>query len=32
VFGPRGAPGFARSGDWRLEADRILAARNQEKA
>ena len=32
VFGPRGAPGFARSGDWRLEADRILAASNQEKA
>jgi 3-hydroxyisobutyrate dehydrogenase-like beta-hydroxyacid dehydrogenase len=25
VFGPRGAPGFARSADWRVEADRILA-------
>jgi len=25
-FGPRGTPGFARSGDWRIEADRILAA------
>jgi 3-hydroxyisobutyrate dehydrogenase-like beta-hydroxyacid dehydrogenase len=24
-FGPRGAPGFARSSDWRNEADRILA-------
>jgi 3-hydroxyisobutyrate dehydrogenase-like beta-hydroxyacid dehydrogenase len=24
-FGPRGAPGFARSADWRTEADRILA-------
>lgn len=27
VFGQRGAPGFARSQDWRMEADRILAAR-----
>jgi 3-hydroxyisobutyrate dehydrogenase-like beta-hydroxyacid dehydrogenase len=26
VFGPRGASGFARSADWRTEADRILAA------
>jgi 3-hydroxyisobutyrate dehydrogenase-like beta-hydroxyacid dehydrogenase len=25
VFGQRGAPGFARSADWRTEADRILA-------
>ena len=25
VFGARGAPGFARSADWRIEADRILA-------
>ena len=24
VFGPRGTPGFARSADWRTEADRIL--------
>jgi 3-hydroxyisobutyrate dehydrogenase len=24
VFGPRGSPGFARSADWRVEADRIL--------
>jgi 3-hydroxyisobutyrate dehydrogenase-like beta-hydroxyacid dehydrogenase len=24
LFGPRGAPGFARSEDWRQEADRIL--------
>lgn len=24
VFGPRGQPGFARSADWRVEADRIL--------
>ena len=24
VFGTRGAPGFARSADWRTEADRIL--------
>jgi len=24
VFGVRGAPGFARSPDWRIEADRIL--------
>jgi 3-hydroxyisobutyrate dehydrogenase len=26
LFGTRGQPGFARSADWRLEADRILAA------
>lgn len=25
VFGRRGGPGFARSADWRTEADRILA-------
>jgi hypothetical protein len=25
VFGPKGQPGFARSADWRTEADRILA-------
>ena len=25
LFGTRGEPGFARSADWRLEADRILA-------
>jgi 3-hydroxyisobutyrate dehydrogenase-like beta-hydroxyacid dehydrogenase len=34
VFGERGqggAAGFARSADWRLEADRILAASSQEK-
>ena len=32
VFGTRGEPGFARSADWRLEADRILAAVNKDKA
>jgi 3-hydroxyisobutyrate dehydrogenase-like beta-hydroxyacid dehydrogenase len=26
LFGARGAPGFARSDDWRVEADRMLAA------
>uniref|UniRef100_Q07TM9 Putative dehydrogenase n=1 Tax=Rhodopseudomonas palustris (strain BisA53) TaxID=316055 RepID=Q07TM9_RHOP5 len=26
VFGARGEPGFARSPDWRVEADRMLAA------
>jgi 3-hydroxyisobutyrate dehydrogenase-like beta-hydroxyacid dehydrogenase len=26
VFGQRGSAGFARSDDWRTEADRILAA------
>ena len=25
VFGRRGEPGFARSADWRTEADRLLA-------
>jgi 3-hydroxyisobutyrate dehydrogenase-like beta-hydroxyacid dehydrogenase len=25
VFGTKGAPGFARSSDWRVEADRLLA-------
>ena len=25
AFGARGAPGFARSADWRVEADRLLA-------
>ena len=25
VFGPKGTPGFARSSDWRVEADRLLA-------
>src|ERR1700676_2361805 len=25
LFGPKGTAAFARSGDWRLEADRILA-------
>jgi 3-hydroxyisobutyrate dehydrogenase-like beta-hydroxyacid dehydrogenase len=24
LFGPRGTPGFARSADWRTEADRLL--------
>jgi 3-hydroxyisobutyrate dehydrogenase-like beta-hydroxyacid dehydrogenase len=31
VFGTRGEPGFARSADWRVEADRILAHRDQTK-
>ncbi len=26
VFGARGSAGFARSADWRTEADRMLAA------
>jgi 3-hydroxyisobutyrate dehydrogenase-like beta-hydroxyacid dehydrogenase len=26
VFGEKGTPGFARSADWRTEADRLLAA------
>jgi len=30
VFGPRGTPGFARSADWRSEADCILAAVKKE--
>ena len=32
VFGTRGEPGFARSADWRVEADRLLAAVNKDKA
>ncbi len=28
LFGARGSPGFARSADWRTEADRILAMRH----
>jgi len=32
VFGPKGTPGFARSADWRTEADRILAATRDGKA
>ncbi len=28
LFGGRGQPGFARSQDWRIEADRILARKN----
>lgn len=31
VFGAREAPGFARSADWRVEADRRLAARPSPK-
>jgi 3-hydroxyisobutyrate dehydrogenase-like beta-hydroxyacid dehydrogenase len=31
VFGTRGEPGFARSADWRVEADRLLAALNKDK-
>jgi 3-hydroxyisobutyrate dehydrogenase-like beta-hydroxyacid dehydrogenase len=31
VFGTRGEPGFARSADWRVEADRLLAAANKDK-
>jgi 3-hydroxyisobutyrate dehydrogenase-like beta-hydroxyacid dehydrogenase len=31
LFGPRGTAGFARSPDWRTEADRILAAIKQPK-
>jgi 3-hydroxyisobutyrate dehydrogenase-like beta-hydroxyacid dehydrogenase len=32
VFGTRGTPGFARSTDWRTEADRLLAsARNKDR-
>jgi len=30
VFGTKGVTGFARSGDWRLEADRILAQLKKE--
>ncbi len=29
LFGQRGAPDFARSADWRVEADRILARPNR---
>ncbi len=29
-FGPRGTPGFARSADWRTEADRLLEHRSQD--
>jgi 3-hydroxyisobutyrate dehydrogenase-like beta-hydroxyacid dehydrogenase len=29
VFGTRGQPGFARSADWRTEADRLLASLKQ---
>jgi 3-hydroxyisobutyrate dehydrogenase len=32
VFGERGGPGFARSSDWRIEADRILDEAKAEKA
>ncbi|MDK9702124.1 MAG: DUF1932 domain-containing protein [Sulfuritalea sp.] len=32
LFGKKGSPGFARSADWRTEADRILAARVEDKA
>ncbi len=31
LFGPRGSPGFARSSDWRQEADHILAHVNSQK-
>jgi 3-hydroxyisobutyrate dehydrogenase-like beta-hydroxyacid dehydrogenase len=31
VFGVRGTPGFARSTDWRVEADRILAHLKEEQ-
>ena len=30
LFGARGTDGFARSGDWRIEADRILAGLRKE--
>lgn len=29
LFGTQGQPGFARSADWRVEADRILASLNR---
>jgi 3-hydroxyisobutyrate dehydrogenase-like beta-hydroxyacid dehydrogenase len=32
VFGERGAPEFARSSDWRTEADRLLASLKHESA
>lgn len=31
VFGPKGTPEFARSADWRVEADRMLAQVNQKE-
>jgi hypothetical protein len=31
VFGPKGTKEFARSADWRTEADKILAKINREK-
>ncbi len=30
VFGTKGATGFARSADWRIEADRLLAQLKKE--
>jgi hypothetical protein len=30
VFGARGTAGFARSANWRVEADRILASLKHE--
>src|SRR3982075_155118 len=32
LFGVKGTPAFARSGDWRLEADRILAGISSKKS
>ena len=32
LFGIRGKPGFARSADWRIEADRILAHTRKDDA
>ena len=32
VFGTRGTPGFARSADWRVEADRILSQPKQKES
>jgi 3-hydroxyisobutyrate dehydrogenase-like beta-hydroxyacid dehydrogenase len=32
VFGNRGEPGFARSSNWRTEADRLLAAAQADRA
>ena len=31
VFGPKGSPEFARSADWRVEADRMLGQVNQKE-
>ena len=31
LFGTRGEPGFARSADWRVEADRILEQAKRDK-